>query len=280
MSQELEAEGLQPSTDEDFSLEYGEAVEEPENGHNITEERQAEPQPEPQEAEQSPVEEPPAEAEPQLTDVETLQKQLNEAMGIISQFEQQRLAQPTTQEPAKQVQPEQTMQATPAGQIPKLDFLQGVEDHVEILQDREKLNNVLCQVAVVAYNAAVQSAQEQIMRRIPTIVQSAAQQQSSLAEMTREFYTNNPDLSNFKQAVSMAAMQVYNENPKLTLPEILSGAAQRTREVLRLAKPQKSVRKPAQPAGGSIRSAGGNRPPSGQPQMSEQERQIAELLTF
>lgn len=234
--------------------------------------------------------------QPEKTDVETLQARINELSAIVNKYQQQELAaraqhpsagaQPTTtpQQPQPQaVAPQQ--QSAPQmmpGQISNLDFLEGVENHIDLLETKEGLNSLLNKVASVAYTAAVQSASERIMREIPSLVQSSAQQQQAIASITGEFYQKNPDLVNFKQAVSMAAMQIYNEKPTLSLPEMLTEAAKRTREMLHIsgAAQAKRRRVPAQPAGGSIRSSGGNRPSGATPQLTPQEQQILDLITF
>lgn len=272
MSQMMEEEGMAPAEEQDYSLDFtGEETDEKGQNLPLVEEQPAQEQTQEGQPTEQLQEQP-------LSDVESLQRQLNDALGIINQYKQQELSQPKEQkqEPSQA----QTLQAQQPGEVPKLDFLQG-RDHLDILQDPEKFNNLLCQVATVSFQAAVNAAQEQVMKRIPDIVQSAAQQQASVQSLTQEFYAKNPDLTPFKQAVSMAAMQLYNENPNLTLPDLLTQAGERTRGILRLSKAgAQPGRRPAQPAGGSVRSAGGNRQQAGTPQMTEQERQILDLITF
>lgn len=275
-------EGMVPAEDQSYDLDFGESYEKPQEtdqnlGQSLSDASQEEQQSQDNIQEGQPQNEQP-------TDIEVLQSQLNDALGIISQYEQQKLlngqSQSQSNQQEQQSQPEQSLKNVEPGEVVQLDFLRG-QDHIEILRDPEQFNNLLCQVATVSFNAAVQAAQEQVMRRIPNIVQSAAQQQQSISNITRDFYSKNPDLDKFRPAVSMAAMQLFNENPNLQLPDLLKGAAERTREMLRLS--QSGVqrgRRPAQPAGGSIRSAGGNRQPVGQPQLSDQEQQILDLLTL
>lgn len=224
--------------------------------------------------------------EPPLTDVEALQQRVNELMGVISQYEQQKLLtpQPANLQSQQEKSQAQTQPAQPAmpppGEVSNLDFLGEGVDHLDILGDKAQFNALLNKVATVSFNAAVNAAQEQIMLKIPDLVRSSAQQQMSINNITTEFYAQNQDLANFRPAVSMAAMQLYNENPKLSLPELLKGAAERTREMLRLTRAPSGGRGrvPAQPAGGSVRS--GARPNQGaDPELSDQQRQIMELLS-
>lgn len=206
-----------------------------------------------------------------------LRRQLNEAMGVISQLRQGQLEQPAQTQPAQQQTPEPFQNLQP-GQVAQLDFLQG-QDHVAILEDPQKFNELLSRVATTAFTAAVQAAQEQVMLRIPSIVSSTASQQQEIARIADDFYKANSDLANFKPAVSMAATQLYQENPNLTLPELLAQAATRTREVLHLKSAAAAAgrqRVPAQPAGNSVQG-GGSRTAS-DPQLSDMQKQIADLL--
>lgn len=226
----------------------------------------------------APVEEPTSQPEPSPTEEpsteEALRQQLSDLMGVVAAYKQKELeAQPS------QPSPEVTFQPPAPGQVAELDFLQG-EDHVSILEDPKKFNALLCKVATTAYTAAVNASQEAVMRKIPSVVSSAAQQQSTIERITSEFYAANQDLIPFKTAVSMAAMQLYNENPNLALPDLLAQASERTRKVLRIQKgaaPRK--RTPAQPAGNSVRG-GLDRTSVGGEQLTGQEQQILDLLTL
>lgn len=218
---------------------------------------------------------------PGLSTEEELRRQLTEAMGVINQLRQGQLEQPAQAQPAQQQPPQQApspFQNLQPGQTAQLDFLQG-QDHVAILEDPQKFNELLSRVATTAFTAAVQAAQEQVMLRIPSIVSSTASQQQEIARIADDFYRANSDLANFKPAVSMAATQLYQENPNLTLPELLAQAATRTREVLHLKSAVAAAgrkRSPAQPAGNSVQG-GGSRTAS-DPQLSDMQKQIADLL--
>lgn len=282
ISSELESEGLSQS--EDFSLDFsGVSSEESENGQNLPEDNLNQTQEQQTESQQT----------EELSNEDTLRNQLNDALAALNQYKQAELLnnppqsqqanmQPQSQQVQSQSQQvqQQNLKPWPSQDLPKIDFLQG-QDHIDILQDPGKFNELLCQVATLSFSAAVQAAQEEMMKKIPEIINTSTRQQVELENVTRDFYSKNQDLDKFRPAVSMAAMQLYNENPNLSLSEILSGAATRTREMLRLSQVNsKPVRQPAQPAGGSIRSAGGNRQtPTGQ-QLTDQEQQILDLLTI
>lgn len=218
--------------------------------------------------------EPPAQEQEDPTD--SLRRQLTEAMGLLSAYKQKELENPS--QAATQAEAPSPLQSVAPGQVSQLDFFQG-EDHVAILEDPAKLNGLLNKVATVAFSAAVNAAEERVMRRIPSIVSSSAQQHAAIGDTVRDFYSSNQDLVPFKQAVSMAAMQLYQEKPELQLPELLAQAASRTREILHLKgiTPGRK-RVPAQPAGNSVR--GGVDRAASDPQLSDQQKQIADLLDF
>lgn len=212
----------------------------------------------------------------------SLRSQLNDAMGRLAMYERAEMAAKAT---APQQTPTQEAQSQPAPvqptiQLPKsptevtnVDFL-GDADHLQILEDKAKFNGLLNKVITVAMNASTMMAQEQILRQIPDIVQRSAEQQHNIHKLTDDFYTANPDLVPYKQAVSMAAMQVYNEKPSSTLSEILAEAATRTRKTLQLTTTRKRV--PAQPVG---RGGGVDRTVAA-PQLNSTEQQILDLLNI
>ena len=233
---------------------------------------------------------PPTEPE---DDVTILQRRVEELTGKLMQYERgatpppasapqaQPQAQPQTPPtPAPASQPQQTPQfAIPqtANEITNVDFL-GEGDHVDIMEDKARFNQLLNKVATVAFNAAVTASQERILRQIPQVVETTANQQRQIQTVVEKFYASHKDLEPFKQAVSMAAMQLHNENPAMPLEEILNKAAERTREVLRIrpgggARP----RTPAQPVGGG--RSGMDRTQT-HAQLSMQEQQIMDLISF
>lgn len=213
-----------------------------------------------------------------------LRAQLDEAMGKLAQYERAALAdkmnapQQETQQPP--TAPQQPTLPQPAFQLPKspsevtnVDFL-GDTDHLQILESREQFNALLNRIVTVAMNASTMMSQETILRQIPDIVQRSAQQQHNISKITENFYAANPDLASYKQAVSMAAMQAYNDNPGLSLEELLAEAGSRTRKALQLTVTRQRV--PAQPVG---RGGGVDRTAQA-PQLSSTEQQILDMLNL
>lgn len=221
---------------------------------------------------------PPVEEE--LDDVESLRRQLAEANMRILQFEQAKGEQPT-QQPTQQfqqpaAQPQSATFPQQPSEVSTLDFL-GQEDHFKILENRDSFNALLNKVATVAYNSAVMAAQERILRQIPGVVETTANQQIQIKDIVGRFYASNKDLEPYKPAVSMAAIKLHNDNPNMPLEEMLNKAAEETRKVLRIhPNTQARQRVPAQPVGGG--RVGGDR--TARPaNISEQEQQILDLLS-
>lgn len=253
------------------------------------EETPTEPQP------TEPVQEPSAPAEPQTAepsaedDITSLRQQLAEAQMELLKYrnapaqpapavapQAPQAPQPQLQAPTQPQNPLQFEIPKTANEVTNLDFI-GQEDHISILEDRTKLNNLLNKVATVAFNAAVTASQERILRQIPSVVETTASQQLRISEIVSNFYNSNKDLEPYKPAVSMAAMKLHNENPNMPLEEMLTKAAEETRKVLRI-RPANSqrLRMPAQPVGSG--KVGGDRlvRPAN---LSEQEQQILDLLS-
>lgn len=222
--------------------------------------------------------------EPPLTegeedDAESLRRQLAEANLRLLQYEQGSVKQSQAQ-PQPEPAPTQPQQPSAFPQMPNevssLDFI-GQEDHIKILESKESFNALLNKVATVAYNAAVMASQERILRQIPHVVETTANQQMQIKDIVGRFYSANKDLEPYKPAVSMAAIKLHNENPNMPLEEMLNKAAEETRKVLRI-RPgtQARQRVPAQPVGGG--RVGGDRT-TRPANLTEQEQQILDLLS-
>ena len=213
-------------------------------------------------------------------DIESLRQQLAAANLRLLQYEEGKVQQ---SQPQAQPQPAPQQTATPSPSFPQtanevsdLDFI-GQADHLSILENRDSFNALLNKVATVAYNAAVMASQERILRQIPKVVETTANQQLQIKDIVGRFYATNKDLEPYKPAVSMAAIKLHNENPNMPLEEMLTKAAEETRRVLRI-RPgvQNRQRVPAQPVGGG--RVGGDRTQRSQT-LSDQEQQILDLLS-
>lgn len=208
-----------------------------------------------------------------VSDEEALRQKIVELTTELTQIKNSQL----TQAPPVPAMPEGT-RLPEAGAVTDVDFLQGVsgDAYIDLLEDPAKFNKLLNTVASTAYIAAMNASQESIMRKIPDIVANSTNQQVYVNNATAEFYKNNPDLTMYKPAIAMAAMQIYNEQPNVSLPDLLTEAGKRTRDMLKLRPSSQRTRMPAQPAGRSI--IGGVDRASNGVALTDQERQILDLL--
>ena len=244
-----------PAEDTGGSQEQSQEVEEPKGGEET-----------PSAPEEAPQEE---------DDVTSLRAQLAAAQAELFQLRGRPSAQPQATQPQVE-QPKLDVPKT-ASEVTTVDFL-GDQDHVAILEDRSKFNNLLNVVATTAFNAALTAAQERILRQIPAVVETAAQQQMQINNIVGDFYNANKDLVAYKPAVSMAAIKLHNANPQMPLEELLAKAASETRKMLRLQPAQPSrPRKPAQPIGSG--RAGMDRATPQSPNLSSMEQQILAMLS-
>ena len=215
------------------------------------------------------------ETPPEEDDISVMRQRLDEALGKLASISSANLG--SAGKEASSAQPAiEDFKLPEPGQITTVDFI-GTEDHVSILEDRAKFNELLNKVATVAFKAAQASSTNYILRQIPEVVEKTAKQQLTIENTTRDFYSANQDLVPYKNAVAMAAMQLYQEHPEMSLPELLRSAAERTRSVLRLRSDGQRRRVPAQPAGGVGGGVDRVSPSSG---LSQQEQQILDLITF
>lgn len=264
------------SNDSNFDLDY--TGDNPDNSNNQILEP---PLGDAQESQNTSVQQPPKDfsEKPQeessdiYEDIESLRAQLAAANLELIQHKQ---AESSNFQQPQQIQPPENAFPRTASEVSNLDFL-GQDDHISILESREKFNGILNKVATVAYNAAVMAAQERILRQIPSVVETAANQQLQIKDIVGRFYEKNKDLEAYRPAVSMAAINLHNHNPNMPLEELLSKAADETRKVLRI-RPGTPTRQrvPAQPVGsGRVGNDRTYRPTN----LSEQEQQILDILS-
>lgn len=172
-----------------------------------------------------------------------------------------------------QAQPDQP--PANAAQLPievaEHDFLQD-EDLDLLLTDKAKVNALLSKVVKFSVEASVNLAHERVLRAVPEVVRSAAQQQLAIDGAVKKFYEDRPHLATFKSAVAAAATGVHSEHPDWPLEKVLEEAAKRTERVLSLrAEGNRTPAFPSTPGGSP------NRAPKGD-KLSAMEKEILELL--
>ena len=115
------------------------------------------------------------------------------------------------------------------------DFLANV-DIDEVLSTTDGLNTLLNSVYNKAMSDASKLTAEQIMRSLPQVVTTYVQQHIAYRETVQDFYRENPDLVGVKKTLARVANEVTSEKPELTLDQVFTEAATRTRKLLGLRK--------------------------------------------
>lgn len=147
------------------------------------------------------------------------------------------------------------------------------EELEQIPEDPSILNKVLQRV----YNQARQDT----LRGIPEVVQKTTSRQLVLQRKVSEFYTNNPDLAEYRDFVGYVANEIESENPDKDLDWIFAEAAKETRNRLNIKEKAKEVenerkKKPKKPA--FPRKAKGGRRRKKQDTRTGQQKEIDEML--
>lgn len=152
----------------------------------------------------------------------------------------------------------------------------GEHDFDTILESKE----AFAKWASDFYQKARQQARDDILNELPQTVSSQVEQQVMIREQVRDFYAENPDLENVKNYVVHAANQVASENPEMTFDKILNEAAKRTRETLGIKgqTQDQPKEKPAKSEFAKTSKGGTHRGKKAEPQRTETEKQIDELL--
>ncbi len=117
-----------------------------------------------------------------------------------------------------------------------IDFV-GDLDIDDVASDKETLNKVLNEVMK---HATVNIATN-VLKSIPGIVMNQTAEHMNIKTATDEFYGENKDLLPVRNVVANVANQLHADSPDLTIPEIFTQAAVKTREVLGMKKQAEKV---------------------------------------
>jgi hypothetical protein len=145
----------------------------------------------------------------------------------------------------------------------------------DLLENPDKFNAVLNNVAQRSQAAGVQEAVQQVLRSVPELVMGYITRHSAMNRMVDDFYKENSDLADVKQTVAAVANDVHSKNPGLGVEEVFKQSAEATRKLLGLKlQATKAVkRKPSKPA---FAKTGGARKAA--PKVSAVQSEIDNLL--
>lgn len=153
---------------------------------------------------------------------------------------------PAEKPPEKEPETPDTPATPPPAHAEAIDFI-GDEDIEELTGDKEGLNKLLNAV----YQRGVSDSEEKVLRDIPEIVRTNVALNSELAETSRKFYTDNPDLAGFKPVVAAVFEEVSSKNADKNMGDLLPIVEKEVRTRLQLHKkavePDKKIDKKDNP---------------------------------
>lgn len=193
---------------------------------------------------------------PQEDDATKLREEINRLQGELNAIRMQTPQAAPPKEPAADRQPAAPSATGDAVEYVATDFL-GAEDIDLVMTDKDRLNALLNKVAKTVLEGAVNMASERTLRSIPRVVETASRQRAEIDGAVAKFYTDNPDLTPFKNAVAAAATGVHSENPAWSLDQVFAEAAKRTRTALALRETKRSTPPALPPTSGKSSPRGG-----------------------
>jgi len=126
------------------------------------------------------------------------------------------------------IAPKESVAETTVTTSGKKKFLKDDEELIEILDDREKFEEVLSRV----HEDALVKAREEILSSIPKTVIAQVQQQVYLKKTVDDFMDEHSNLKPVRKTVGLIANEVSAEHADWTLPQVLQETAVRAYKVL------------------------------------------------
>ena len=158
----------------------------------------------------SPVVEPPPNAESsQPSELDLLKQQNENLLKLIGEL---------SNKPKDEVV---STSITPSGEPKSLETLLEEMDFDEVMESKTKFVSLIKEVATSVREATI----KELSGQIPQVIVPHVNQQLSLQELHRQFYTDNPELSGLKGYVSQIAKEYAEANPEKTVVEVLGEVA-------------------------------------------------------
>lgn len=157
----------------------------------------------------------------------------------------------------------------------EIDFV-GDLDMDDVASDSSILNKILNKVMKQGIDVGKKFNQDYLGTSMPQVIADQVSRYSQNQSMIDQFYRDNVELVNVKQAVKACAMQVANDNPDKGLEDILKMAAENTRKTLGIKKTVSSNESSSNPTGAAFAAQkGGQRKPS--KKLSKLQQELDEL---
>jgi len=159
---------------------------------------------------------------------------------------------------------------------PNVYDLIGDNDIDDVLGSKELFNVAIAKAMQVAEERAIQK----ILVSIPGIVMRQTEQQLAIKQATDEFYIENPDLEPVKKTVAAVANEIYSTNPQLTIAEIFTKSAEKTREILGLRKKANTLINEQGRSPELVQRTTGARGRTKEPSLDKFQQELQDLLNF
>lgn len=177
--------------------------------------------------------------------------------------------------PPAQDMPQEPIAPMTVPDMEDADFLTD-EEYEEAFNSKEGMNRILAKVAKTAAATAI----ERVSRQIVPTVDAVTAQRQAIVQTTQNFFASNPDLNRAEVKAAMLPIcnQIASENPNMPLARILEEAGSRMRSISRaLGGAPASAPRATTPRASFAPTATGTITAPRQRQMSDQERQMAEM---
>jgi uncharacterized protein (DUF1697 family) len=119
--------------------------------------------------------------------------------------------------------------------------MEGVKKELALITPENWEDTITPQGLNAVLNTAIQAAVQQSLQQNASIIDARADAALERREFNREFYRANSDLKPYTVTVQKVCKKLIASKPDMTMQELFVAAADRSREELRLKKPEQKV---------------------------------------
>lgn len=166
------------------------------------------------------------EEDEQESDVSLLRKKIDELSSQKPQLGET----PAEEQETKDEQPDEPEQPTKKEVEDHFDVELTDDEYDSIMSDSKSLSKFLMRFG----NQIRQQTTEDVLRKIPDVVSRTTSRQHELLRQRDKFFTDNPDVAEFKGYAGHVANEIQSQNPKMSLQDVLSKTAEKVRKDLAL----------------------------------------------
>ena len=166
--------------------------------------------------------------QPQEEYVNPTAQMLNHMAAMMNQM-QGGSTQQQGQQPYPQEQPQGQQPFYPQGQQQPDGRYLTDDDDIDAAAINKAINKALKNQGVSIPNDVIQKIEQNVIRSLAPVLSKFSQDQVGLYMMTNNFYTENPDLSKFRDLVQWRTNIVHSQNPGMPADQVLKQVAKEVR---------------------------------------------------